>query len=375
MTTTSSLRSTAFPSLVTLWGEDRAGGRDSSSGGTAPPVPKTHARMRTAALTLTAIPRLALRLPRRVRVIALIAVIAATAAATLYYSWFRDSALVQVRDVTVTGVTGPNAPQIRDALEEAARGQTTLHVDQEELGRAVEAEPSILRVTATPDFPHALRIDVTENHPVAAIAIPGSGKVPIAGNGTLMPGDKVGAGVPEIKIQGVAKTGRNGTAAARLTDQRAEPLLRVAATAPPALLHRATSIERRKGEGIVVVMRAGPRGLFGDGSALAAKWKAAAGVLAAANAQGAAYVDVRLPERPVAGAFRAPTPGGGAGPAPAVRAPAQSASTPDPAAAPPSTATGGSPSGAVPAQPSGPATTQPQTGPTTAQTPPANTQP
>ena len=75
---------------------------------------------------------------------------------------------------------------------------------------------------------------MTENHPVAAIAIPGSGTVPIAGNGTLMPGDKVDTSVPEIKIQGVARTGRNGTAAARLTDERAKPLLRVAATAPPA---------------------------------------------------------------------------------------------------------------------------------------------
>jgi cell division protein FtsQ len=331
--------------------------------------------MRTAALTLTAIPRLALRLPRRVRVIALIATIAAACAAILYYAWFRDSGLVKVQDVTVTGATGPNAGQIRDTLEQAAREQTTLHVDQEELQRAVEAEPSILRVTATPDFPHGLRIDVTENHPVAAIAIPGSGNVPIAGNGTLMPGDKVDASVPEIKIQGVAKTGRSGTAAARLTDERAVPLLRVAATAPPALLHRAISIERRRGEGIVVVLKNGPRGMFGDDTALAPKWRAAAGVLASTNAQGAAYVDVRLPERPVAGGLKAQTPPGGVAAAPGPSAVAPSASTPDPTASPPSTATGGSPPNASPVQPSAPAPTQPQTAPVTPQSLAPNTQP
>jgi cell division protein FtsQ len=331
--------------------------------------------MRTAALTLTAIPRLALRLPRRVRVIALLVAIAAAATMTVYYAWFRDSGLVKVEDVTVTGVTGPNAPTIRDTLKQAALQQTTLHVDQEDLQRAVEAEPSILRVTATPDFPHGLRIDVTENHPVAAIAIPGSGAVPIAGNGTLMPGDKVDSSVPELKIQGVAKTGRNGTAAARLTDERAVPLLRVAATAPPALLHRAASIERRKGEGIVVVLNDGPRVMFGDDSALAAKWRAAAGVLAATSAQGAAYVDVRLPGRPVAGGLKAQTAPGAVSPAPAASAPAPSATAPDPAASPPSTATGGSPPNGAAVQPSGPAPTQPQTTPTPAQTPSANAQP
>jgi cell division protein FtsQ len=321
--------------------------------------------MRTAALTLTAIPRLALRLPRRIRVIAVIAALVAAAGTTLYYAWFRDSGLVKVQDVTVTGVTGPNAPQIRDTLEQAALQQTTLHVNQDELRRAVEAAPTILRVTATPDFPHGLRIDVTENHPVAAIAIPGSGTVPIAGNGTLMPGDKVDGSVPEIKIQGVAKTGRNGMAAARLTDERAGPLLRVAAAAPPALLHRSTSIERRKGEGIVVLLENGPRVVFGDDSALAAKWKAAAGVLAATSAQGAAYVDVRLPERPVAGGLEAQTPSGGVASAPATSAPAPSVTAPDPAASPPATATGGSPSSAATPQPIVPEPTQPQATPTT----------
>jgi len=331
--------------------------------------------MRTAALTLTAIPRLALRLPRRIRLFTLVALAMAIALGALYYGWFRDSSLVRVRDVTIIGVTGPDAPRIREALKRAAIDQTTLHVNQDELRRAVEAEPSILRLSATPDFPHKLRIDVTENHPVAAIVIPGSGKVPIAGNGTLMPGDKVAAPVPELKIGGTAKTGRNGTAAARLTDERVKPLLRVAATAPPALLRSTTSIERRKGEGIVVVLKNGPRVMFGDDTALPAKWRAAAGVLAATSAQGAAYVDVRLPQRPVAGGLRAQTAAGGVAPAPAASASAPTTAAPDPAASTPSTPTGGSPQAAASAQPSGPAQTPAQSAPATSQAPPTDTQP
>jgi hypothetical protein len=110
---------------------------------------------------------------------------------------------------------------------------------------------------------------------------------------------------------------RDGTAAARLSDKAAAPLVRVAAAAPPALLQRATSVEVRRGEGIVVVMRDGPRVMFGDEARAADKWRAAAGVLASKNAQGAAYVDVRMPDRPVAGGLAAQ----GAAPAAAVAPP------------------------------------------------------
>ena len=135
--------------------------------------------MRTASPSLRALPRLALRLPRRLRRYGILALIAAMGLAFLYYGWFRDSSLVKVDEVTVTGLTGPDADRVRERLKQAALQQTTLHVSEDELRRAVEAEPSILRLQATPDFPHELRIDVTENHPVAAIVMPGSGEVPI----------------------------------------------------------------------------------------------------------------------------------------------------------------------------------------------------
>ena len=324
--------------------------------------------MRTAALTLTAIPRLALRLPRRVRRLGVVALLMAATLATAYYAWFRGSSFVRVDEVAITGVTGPEAHRVRARLQEAALQQTTLNVNEDDLRRAVEAEPSILSLEATPDFPHTLRIDVTENHAVAAVVVPGSGKVPVAGNGTLMPGGRTAAPVPEIRIQGSAKTGRDGTAAARLDDPRAEPLLRVAATAPPVLLRRAGAIERRRGEGIVVLLRNGPRLMFGSDRDLAAKWRAAAGVLASTSAQGAAYVDVRLPERPVAGGLKPQLPAGGAAAAPG-------AATPDPAPATPSTPAGGSPQAAAPAEPSVPATTPTPSPPATPQTPPTNIQP
>lgn len=324
--------------------------------------------MRTATPTLRAVPRLALRLPRRLRLLAIVALIAVSAGAVFYYAWFRDSSLVQVRDVTIVGLTGPDANRLRERLKAAGLEMTTLHVNDQALRRAVHSEPSILSLTATPDFPHGLRIDVTENHPVAAIAIPGSGRVPIAGDGTLLPGHHAAGGVPELKIQGPAKVGRQGAAAAWLSDGRAAPLVRTAAAAPPALLQRATSIETRRGEGIVVILRDGPRIMFGNDSSLAAKWRAAAGVLASPDSRGAVYVDVRLPERPVAGGLKPQMPAGAVAATPDAAAP--------PTAAPaPSTPTGGSPPASAAPAPVPPASAPPAPTQTAPQTPATNTQP
>jgi hypothetical protein len=315
--------------------------------------------LRAAALTLRAVPRLALALPRRLRRFLLIALVLATTLAGAYYGWFRDSSLVKVSDVTVSGLTGPDADRLRKRLTEAGLQMTTLHVREEDLRRAVESEPAIRSISATSDFPHGLRIDVTENRPVAAVDVPGSGRVPVAGNGTLMPGLRSKAPVPELRPGGAVRPGRNGTAAARLTDERVAPLIRLAATAPPALLHRAEAIERRRGEGLVVVLREGPRIIFGDDSRVAEKWRGAAGVLASADSQGAAYVDVRLPDRPVAGGLAPQLPDDGT-----------AGAATDPAAAPPATTPEAAPTDAAApestsAAPAAPETEQPPAAPST----------
>ncbi len=289
-------------------------------------------------MTLRAVPRLALALPPRLRRYLVVAALLAGALVAAYYGWFRYSSHVKVQQVSIVGVTGPDAERVRARLERVGLEMTTLHVREDELRQAVAAEPSILSLQATPDFPHGLRIDVTENHPVAAIDIPGSGRVPIAGNGTLMPGHKSDGAIPHVKIQGSARVGRNGGSAARLADDRAEPLVRVAAAAPPALLRRSATIERRRGEGIVVTLRNGPRVMFGDASRARDKWHAAAGVLASRDAQGASYIDVRLADRPVAGGLKLPLAATGATGTPAATPPstpvAESAPAPAPVPAP-----------------------------------------
>jgi cell division protein FtsQ len=250
-----------------------------------------------------ATPRIALALPTRAKRWLILLAILAAAFGGLYHFWFRDSALVKVHDVSVIGLSGPEAPKLRKALTEAGLQQTTLHVDVKELHAVVSAAPEIQSIRATPDFPHGLRIDVTENRPVAALIIPGSGRIAIAANGTLMP-DAKSAAVPGINVKAMPGTVRPG-GQQRLSEPGIQRFVDVAAAAPPALLARASLIGIRQGDGLVVLIEHGPRIIFGDGTRLDEKWAAAAGVLASPDSSGASYVDVTLPERPVAGGLKA----------------------------------------------------------------------
>ena len=140
----------------------------------------------------------------------------------------------------------------------------------------------------------------------------------------------------------------------------------MAGTAPPALRPRLDPIEMRGQDGIVVQMRDGPELIFGDATRARAKWIAATRVLADPEAEGASYIDVRLPGRPAAGGLPAATlapvaPAGTREDAPRARPPTRHGV--DPATEPLAPATpNGDPATAEPNPPHGrrPRTTAPQ---------------
>ena len=210
--------------------------------------------------------------------------------------WLRDSPLVAVEDVTVTGLSGPDADRVREALSDAARDMTTLHVRKGELRTAVDPYPSVLDVRTDSDFPHRLRIVVRERNPVGTV-VAGDQRVPVAADGTLMRTTPSG-GLPEIP----AKALPGGSHAGEPGVRRA---LRVLAAAPSALRARVTRIYMGE-HGLTLPLRNGPTLYLGGSERLAAKWVAVATVLADPTSTGATYLDVRLPERPAAGGLEPP---------------------------------------------------------------------
>jgi cell division protein FtsQ len=223
------------------------------------------------------------------RILAVVLVVACALAGA--WLWVRDSSLVVVRDVEVTGVESAEASQIRNALRNAALDMTTLHVREDALRAAVAEYPSIKGLDVETDMPHALTIHVRERAPVVAIEN-GGAKLPASGDGLVLRGMRV-SGLPTLRV-------RTAPAGKRVTDRRTLGALGVAGDAPRELRPR---IERlwSGSRGLTLDLRNGPDLVFGSGAEAARKWAAAVRVLADPSSAGATYLDLRVPERVAAG--------------------------------------------------------------------------
>jgi cell division protein FtsQ len=222
----------------------------------------------------------------------LAAVVLLTAAVVGGWLWFRDSGFVRVREVAVTGATASDAPQVRAALEQAARGMSTLHVREDALRAAVAPYASVAGVDAQPGFPHRLDVAVRERRAVAAVSV-GEHRVPVTGSGLVLRGVRAPASLPDLRAP-------LGAAAERVTDRRGLAGLAVAGAAPKPLLRRARRVWWGP-KGLTLDLARGPSLVFGSGEEAGAKWSAAARVLAEPSAAGATYLDLRVPGRVGAG--------------------------------------------------------------------------
>ncbi len=207
--------------------------------------------------------------------------------------WLRDSSLVAVKHVTVTGATGPDAAQIDSALSTAARNMTTLDVQIDQLRTAVAPYPIVKDLQVSTQFPHGLRIRVIEEVPVAVVSV-GGRQIAVAGDGTLLH-DVVSPGtLPSVPVS--APPGGS-----RISEPDALHAVQLLAAAPYPLLSRIGGVATVASHGLVVSMRSGPSIYFGDAGDYSQKWLAAVAVLANSGSAGATYIDVTNPGRPAAG--------------------------------------------------------------------------
>ena len=316
----------------------------------------------------------AVRLPPRWRRRLIAAAVLGAVLAAGYFLWLRDSSLVRVEMVTVSGLTADSADggRVEAKLTAAARHMTTLHVDADALRRAVADEPSVQSLSVQPDFPHGLKISIVENRPVAML-VAGGREVAVAPDGSVLAGAKVSGGLPSIRVGALPQ-------GIRMPDGPARDRVAVVAAAPPRLLARIDSISIQNGRGAVAQLQHGPAIYFGRANQLGLKWAAAAGVLAQPSSAGATYIDVRMPGRPVAGGLgleQDPQPGPDAQAAGVGAAPSGATAAPPAVPAPGATTTAPETTGqAAPAQPQAPAAPAQAAPPATATAPqPATSNP
>jgi cell division protein FtsQ len=207
--------------------------------------------------------------------------------------WLRDSSLARVRDVEISGITASDGEQVRSALTTSAQTMTTLHVHKDALRESVARFSSVGDLKVDANFPHKLTIQVIERQPVAALAQPGVSRLPVTANGVVLRGITADRDLPSVFVS-------HQPAGARVKDKSILRALVVASEAPQPLLAKTAQLEIDD-RGVVAAMQDGPDLVFGTDEAARDKWLAAARVLAETSAQGATYLDLRIPGRVAAG--------------------------------------------------------------------------
>ncbi len=239
-----------------------------------------------------AVPRL---LPRRLRSWHTLAlVLALILIGWLGWTWYRSSSFVKVDSVKVTGLSGPEVPQIRAALTSAALQMTTLNIDMQKLDAAVASYPYVHALSVTGRGAHGVLIHVAERVPVAYVHSGGSSRV-VDADGVLLPSTTTVAGA--LPVVPVASLSASNTVAS----PGARAAIAVLAAAPYALLSHLGAATSSSSHGVIVQVRNGPQLYFGTGTQLAQKWDAAVAVLQNKESAGASYIDVTDPSRPASG--------------------------------------------------------------------------
>jgi cell division protein FtsQ len=207
--------------------------------------------------------------------------------------WVRNSSLVSVRHVHISGVAGVDALQIRDALDVAAKHMTTMNFNPAALRSAVASFTVVEGLRVRTSFPHTVHISVTEQPPVAALLYEGQ-RTALAADGKVLGPALLSSSLPQLTVSFEPPPGGHVHEAAVLGD------LAVLGAAPGSLARYVTRVFSGP-EGLTVAMRNGLLVYFGNATRPHAKWLSLARVLVSPSSAGASYINVSLPERPAAG--------------------------------------------------------------------------
>lgn len=225
---------------------------------------------------------------RRLVAVAMVAI----ALGCTYWFWFRDSSLVAVTEVEVSGAT-VNRNAIQKALDRAGREMTTLHVRESVLIEALRRFPTVAAIATSTDLPHTLRIRIRERPPVGIAVIDGE-PTGVSADGYALSGLDVSDFELPTLVATLSSDGLvddRGRAQAAILGSTPEPLT-------PGLV---SAVWDDTYGGVVVVLDNAPQLRFGNGEDGSTKWAAAAALLADPGLGSPTYIDVSAPARPVSG--------------------------------------------------------------------------
>ena len=214
----------------------------------------------------------------------------------------RDTSVFAVRGVEVDGGSSAVALQVRNALR-AELGTSLLRLDLGRVREQVAAVPTVANASFDRAFPHTLRVVVVPERPVAVVR-QGSESWLLSARGRIMASLQRGARprLPRIWIAKGVEFTLGGMAAATLHDSLAAVSPLRSARFPA----RVASV-RAESDELTLLLRSGLEVRLGDASEVPLKLAVAAKVLPLVAAD-TRYLDVSVPERPVAGSAFHPPP-------------------------------------------------------------------
>jgi cell division protein FtsQ len=266
-------------------------GRSGPRGGEVPSV-SSKPRPRAAVVSVSA-PSWALRLLPTGRSVVTGLVLGAVA--VLAYFGARESSVFAVDTIAVRGVDGELAADVRAALR-PVQGESLLAVRLSDVERLATALPQVASVEYDRAFPHTLVVTVRPEEPLAVLRR-GRDSLLVSRRGRIVERleRRARPALPRIWLPRSVDTRVGGTLAAGGGAQE------VAALAPIARagFEGRVATVRIDGSQVVYVLRGGVELRVGTTANLPLKLEIARRILA--GSVDAGYLDISVPERPVAG--------------------------------------------------------------------------
>jgi cell division septal protein FtsQ len=219
--------------------------------------------------------------------------LALLAGAAAAYGMARATSLFAIQTVRVEGTTPAVARLVQDELR-PLRGTSLLAIDAEDLAARVEALPDVRSVAFDRAFPHALVVDVRRELPAAVLRSRSESWL-LSERGRVLRRLDRGAHARLPRIWSAEQVEAGAFVHDRATATAARVVRELRRGFPARV--RTVSAER---EGIVLQLGSGLDLRLGDPDDVALKLAVAAQVIGLVP-PGTSYLDVSIPERPVAG--------------------------------------------------------------------------
>jgi cell division septal protein FtsQ len=218
------------------------------------------------------------------------------AAGLLAYLGARETSLFAVRSIRISGAPPRVATHVRGALA-PLEGRSLVGLDRNAIEHRLSSLPDVAAATVDRDFPHTLRVAVIPAHSIAVLRRgPSAWIVSSDGRVIRTAGRLASPRLPRIWVQRAATVDEGAT----VGDTDAARAIAALATARHAHFIARIATVRASDHELTFVLLSGLELRFGDTGDLPLKLAVAKRLVPFVQGAGG-YVDVAVPERPVAG--------------------------------------------------------------------------